>query len=375
MKAKAERRFKDLAPMIKLLGRFLKGYDRDELTAIVADIAAGKEPVKPKLVKKRWYPLRWVAGAAAGLLLAAAGVLCSLTGFHNEILRAKSYGAVILSVEVPRGNQPPGKIYIQADLFVDDDQDIPDFSDGRFLFRREKGEEERWYRYRSLPVYLPRGAYRAKIQAEDRLTWHSFIVEPRDRQKQSPATERGLVIRAGTRATGPQPLNVKVEVSNILTGRVLERDVLAEVFWKGSWIPLAEAEEMTTGGVYNFRIGHPDYSAKIFSLRIGEEQKALDLKAALVPKPGMLSLSREKEGILLSLDGSERIFSAEAVPVSVDLNENPELSVPLAPGEYELDLRYRGKEQHRTITLVKDETLSLSVSVDPDSGDLLLREE
>ena len=198
MKPNTERRYKSLIPVIEELERFLKGYDKEVLTGIVADLAAGKEPEKPKYRRKGPFLLKMMTASAAALLILLGGAFLYFTDYHKGIINSKSYGAVVFSVRVPEGTQPWNKIYIKADIFQDDDKSIPEASYKGIIFRRvkEDGESES-YLFRSLPVYLPKGAYRAKVEVEDELNWHSFVVQSRQQQKQNPQTKNGKIVASG----------------------------------------------------------------------------------------------------------------------------------------------------------------------------------
>ena len=284
MKPKLERRYSDLVPVIKELERFLTGYDSSELTEIVADLAEGNEPEKPKYRRKGSLVLKIIAASAGVFVIFLGGFFLYFTDYHKGVINSKSYGAVVFSVRVPEGTQPRSKIYIKADIFLDDDESIPEVPHKGIIFRKvkEDGESES-YLFRSLPVYLPRGAYRAKVEVEDELSWHSFVVQSRQQQKQNPQTKNGKIVVSGQSREAVSSLSVKIEVIDILTGNILEKGVAVSILHKEVWIDLAKSDDLFTGEVHKFRIRCEDYNEKIFSLRIRKNQDTLTIKAGLVP--------------------------------------------------------------------------------------------
>ncbi len=288
MKPNTERRYNSLFPVIEELERFLKGYDKGVLTHIVADLAAGKEPEKPKYKMKRGSFIKKIILSAVIILISLIGIFDYLTGFHNGILRGDKYGSVIFLARTPVGSQPWYKIFIKADIFYDDDNLIPNVTDKRIIFIKAKDDEgDGSYLFRSLPVYLSEGLYRAKVEIEDELTWHSFVVLSRQQQKQDPQTSNGKIVVSGKSLEIPSSLSTKIEVTDILTGDLIEKGVSISISYKGVWIDLSESEDLITGGVHKFRIRHNEYNTKIFSLLIRENQDTLNIKAGLVPLSGI----------------------------------------------------------------------------------------
>ncbi len=284
MKPKTEWRYTSLVPVIELLERFLKGYNKEELTSIVADLAAGKEPGKPKYRKKRGSFLKVLILAVVVIAISLIGIFDYLTGYHNVIFHGDKYGSVIFLARTPGGSQPWYKVFIKADIFYDDDNLIPNVPDKRVVFMkvREDGGGGS-YLFRSLPVYIPLGAYRAKVEIENELIWHSFVVQSRRQQTQDPQTKSGKIIVSGHSLDTPSLLSTRIEVTNIITGNPIETGTTISISYKGMWIDLSESEDLFTGEVHKFRIRHKDYNTKIFSLLIRENQDTLIIKAGLVP--------------------------------------------------------------------------------------------
>jgi hypothetical protein len=287
MKPKLDRRYRNLIPVIKELEHFLMGYDKAELSSIVADLAAGKEPAKPVYRRQGRFFLKIIVPVVVGIIMSLIGSFCYFTGYYNEIFHSKSFGAIVFSAKIPGATQPWNKVFINAEIFQDDDNLIPEVWNKKIIFRKIQSDvEEGIYIFRSFPVFLPKGAYRAKVEIEDELHWHSFIVLPEGIQKFDPFISNAMVVSSGRTTETSSPLSFKIEVSDILTGNDIKNETEISISRNGIWVELTDFENLLTGKVYKFRLQHENYQSKIFSLRIKDDQNILRIKAGLVPHPG-----------------------------------------------------------------------------------------
>ncbi|MEA1911651.1 MAG: serine/threonine-protein kinase, partial [Spirochaetota bacterium] len=284
MKPKLDRRYIDLKPVIKEMERFLNGYDQEELKSIVKDIAEGNDGWKPKYKSKRRFFIRAVLPLVAGIVLLSGGYFCYITGYHNGLFRKGSYNPVIFSVETTGKTQPWNKIFINAKIFEDDNNKIPKIWDRKIIFRKVKGNnEDGTYIFRSLPVYLPYGSYRAKVEVEDELYWHSFVVTSGKNKKFDPFISKAIQIHSGQGKGLIFPLSYTMDIRNILTGDPVKNGINLSISRNGNWVEIKESETLMTGSVYKFRIEHEDYYSKIFSLNIKNDQNILRIEAGLLP--------------------------------------------------------------------------------------------
>ncbi len=285
MKPKLDRRYNDLKPVIKEMERFLSGYNKEELTDIVKDIAEGNDGWKPKYKSKGHFFIRAVLPVLAGIVLLLGGSFCYITGYHNGLFRNGSYNPVIFSVETTGKTQPWNKIFINAEIFDDDNNKIPKTWDRKIFFRKIKeNKNEETYKFRSLPVYLPYGSYRAKIEIEDELYWHSFVVISGKNKKFDPFISKAIQIHSGSEKGLAFPITYTIDIRNILTGDPLKNGINLSISRNGNWVEIKDSETLLTGSVYRFRIEHEDYFSKIFSLKIKDDQNILRIKAGLLPR-------------------------------------------------------------------------------------------
>jgi len=286
MRPKLDRRYNDLKPVIKEMEHFLSGYNKEELKDIVKDIAEGNDGWKPKFKSKGRFLIRVILPIFAGIVIFLGGSFCYLTDYHNGLFRSGSYEPVIFSVKESSGIQPVNKIFINAEIFEDDNDLIPKAWDRKILFRKIKdNKEEGTYTFRSLPVYLPHGSYRAKVEIEDELYWHSFVVIPGKNKKFDPFISKAIQVYSGQEKDLTFPISYTFDISNILTGDPIKEGVKLSISKNGNWVEIDDSETLMTGSVYKFRIEHKVFYSKIFSLKIKGDQNILRIEAGLLPNP------------------------------------------------------------------------------------------
>lgn len=369
MNSRLEQRYKDLGPVIKELDRYLKRWNKTELSDTVSDLAEGKEPVKPKQRKKQRIVLKLIIAVIVVALFALTGLFCYVTGIYNGLLHPHNFGSVIFSVSVPGGIQPRNKIFIKTNIFHDDGKSIPEVLNRKIIFiKRGTGREDGSYLFRSFPVYVRQGAYRAKVEIEDTLTWYSFIVLSRNRQKLKYTTREGKIIKIDRRGTQQLITNVKINITNILTGQTISRGNSISLYRKGQWVDMEHAGPLITGGVYIFKIKNKLYFTKVFPLKIRTGQDNLEINAGLLPLPGSLSLTKEKKSIQFFLNGTDHVLSADAVPQSLSLNNSLHFKGNISPGKYILEILYRSKKLSVPLEIHIHKSTVVFVSIDDKTG-------
>ena len=89
-----------------------------------------------------------------------------------------------------------------------------------------------------------------------------------------------------------------------------------------------------------------------------------------MPLPGTIVLKREKEGMKFLLDGQDHILSAEAVPENLNLNGSLRFEGDIPPGKHTLEVNYRNKKLSIPLEIWVHRTTNVSITVDPDTGEL-----
>ena len=237
MRVKPERRFQSMdAVLAKLDGMFDRRV-RVPDAQIIGDFLQGKRAEMKKA--SRGKRLTAVLAAVLLVLIAGAGGWAYLNGYHYEYLYPDEYGALEIAVRLPRQGKLPEQAYVDARIFIDDNDAIPAVEDTNLRFRPDPEQEtESSFVLRSQTIYLPSDTYRLKIMAEQDLVWKSFLLRPRTAQREDART---VEARRVTVEAGPPPelpLSVSFSVTNRATGEPLEVPYTVDLRQGGRWAEL-----------------------------------------------------------------------------------------------------------------------------------------
>ncbi len=375
MKVRTDRRVQDLHWVIRKIDHKLNVDSRNQVTELLAEVVNGtKQPEVP--ARKPALRASLVAGLA-GLLVAVA-TYSYVTGYYREILMPRQYGALEMQIEVPRGAKEPKDLFVAAQLFLDDNDEIPpaDVPPVRFQ-RRQEADTEETIAFRSQRMHLPVGSYRAKVMVDSRLTWQSFLLDP-----VASRTQGRLVMPGDPEAAhlleipllAPPAVTVDVDwrITDRETGRDITRGTDVSAWINGrrqSWGPLVAAG-IQSGGIYRFSFERPGYLPQTFSLALDPEQTSLFLRVSLPPVPGALLFESSLSGSQLLINGSRQV---RAGGYPGDVTEVPEtgdspLRLVVPPGRYQIALR----EGFSTTSSVRVEIPSgheVPVTIEENSGE------
>lgn len=275
------RRFQSMNQGIRLLRRYLSGFDQAGLKKIIAEVSAGKEPARPTLKPS----VNRFRKAAPIVLLSVAVVLGSLfvwsRGYVHEIFFGRTQGALVLAASVPRDGHPLTPVPVRADLFrlVEEEWVAVEGHPVLFFPVREKSLKS----VKSLPVYLPEGLYRARIVVEDEVHWSSFALLPRRIQKRNPATRKGLHINTGYPVPQTRSVTVIPVVRDALTGESLDDPCRIRILDEGEWRRLRNPETLPIGSEQTFKVECDGYRTEVYRAEISGRQSVLVFKAGLLP--------------------------------------------------------------------------------------------
>ena len=280
MRSKKETRYQDLNPVIKLLTALQARWDVSELKRLCATAAHGKEIGGPTIVnpKKRvfyWYLFGFGVIALAGLVFFAVQFQT-----FRALLSPKTYGALVLTVTASEEHKQVFERPLEINLFNDDDDKIPSWEGPRLFFytNRENGEISKT----NLKVFVPAGAYRAKINTGREVFWTSFAVEPWAVQRGK--NKKAAVVEFKIPNVKPRSLEVHFETVDGITGKSLNSAASIFVLQANKWVTLEAAKDLRTGTILKVRVEAPGYNEKLFSVRINNEQDILFFRAGLLPK-------------------------------------------------------------------------------------------
>lgn len=272
MHPKKKRRYKNLAPLIRVLERYLRRKEPAALKQQLRGAVSGHQIEPVKRSRRQKFRRAFASFTAALVLLAAGGGFLYYTGRFQRVFLAGSHAGLRVEVRAGSGYKLPDDYYVRGWLFTDtgDDGTELDVPPIRFRAAPDDGTGDGVLRFMSRPLFLPAGEYRIKVQAEDSIFWSTFGIVPGEEQE--------LLFSLDTR---PLPLSVEFfiqdrETREEIDGRI---EVLADGRWR-EWSGLGEGE-LVTGNIYKFRVSAPGYRGKSFSLLIREDQHSLYLNPKL----------------------------------------------------------------------------------------------
>ncbi|MBN2657100.1 MAG: serine/threonine protein kinase [Spirochaetales bacterium] len=348
MKARADRRYKNLGKIILTLEKYFRKRNRQNARNILIAKITGETieipPVKKPVLKRILIFLLILILAGAG------GYALYSSGFHYEILNSSQYGALRIQVKVPKSGKDPDDIYLKAYLFIDDDREIPsvDYNIGFSM----KEESDSFYIFESNKIYQPAGDYRIKIKCESELFWGSFGLN---------SVSDTIILTGGSKinlfsftsgSPQPVPLTIRSRVLDYSSGRDISEKVQILINEGGKWIESPRLKDpMMSGRVYKVRFAADRYETKDFSMRVDTYQSVLDLTVSLLPEPGKVTLSSGDSGLKVNIAAE----SSNWISRTVLLTEEGEV-LELYPGNY--TLAFMGKSA---------EELLVSISIDRTS--------
>ncbi|MDC7225704.1 MAG: serine/threonine-protein kinase [Spirochaetales bacterium] len=269
IKPRPRSRCRDIDKVIKRLEAWLARYSMDDVRARLC--AMIEEQAPPPVSRKRGTSRKLYITAGIILLAAAAVVfsICRISGLHRLLFYPSRYGRLEFTIENPAG----GAGFIpQTTMFIDDGKDIPRV-DSAVRYLRRKSE------YRSLPVILEAGRYRAKTIIGNEIIWSSFELSPAADSNEM----RSITIDAFE--TEAAPISIDWSINNSVTGADIRSEARVEVYNEGSYVPV-DTTEIYSGAVYSFRITADGYREQEWVLRINNDQKVLRFQAELIPQNG-----------------------------------------------------------------------------------------
>ncbi|MFO8063263.1 MAG: serine/threonine-protein kinase [Spirochaetota bacterium] len=370
MKNKPERRYQSMGQVLSKLDKVIDRRVRVEDRQVIGDYLAGKRTQYQPKSRAR----RLVVALAAVLVLALAGGAgyAYLEGYHYEYLYPDEYGALRVTVQLPTGAKAPEEVYVDAELFRDDGDEFPEVEEAQLRFSRdpERDTEDRFV-MRSQKRYLPTGAYRIKVMAEQELMWQSFFLLPRDRQQQQGSTLEAREVTLDADSGRQLPLEVSLEVTNRATREPVEGPFEVSYSQDGEWEELTAElrDELQSGSVHRFRVETEGFFTEEYALRVEPYQTDLRVEAELTPYPAAVDIESNTGEIDMRIGGQERYFRGgrggglEPVPEI----EEGRTELVLPPGEHRLTFRQNGASQTVTMRLDRLDRRTLRVSYDEEN--------
>ncbi|MEM5948058.1 serine/threonine-protein kinase [Spirochaetia bacterium 38H-sp] len=367
-----ERRFKDVSAMIKRLEKFLKKYDIEKIKKVIASYV--REPAKAEIdIMPTRQISTIVASISIAIILAATGsYFLWQSGVLQKNILSSVYGGFNLVVRVPAVINNPDDLFIKANLFIDDNKDIPPAPYPYIKLDLDKEQSDtRTLVYKSKNIYISPGIYRIKLAVDSRIYWQTISLRPFSSYTEKKKTQNIII---DLMSPVPRPLTVHTKVEDAITERPIS-DAKIEVLHAGRWKNLAEIKEgeLFTGQVYKFRAMAEGYYTENYSLLIRPGQDLLYLNARLVPIPAKLSIDGPS-GITLLINGTRYIPQANRDNPwhKIDYRGGKEV-LELPAGRYEIEAK-KGKKAARIVLALKAND-RITINIKENKNSLIINKE
>ncbi len=365
IKPNPRKRFQDMAPVIRIIERYLARFQTDALhsclVAFMAPANAEEPAFKPRARK------RVVVPSLLAFLVLLGGLFYKAwdEGYVHRYALASSYGELAVSVRFPADMKAPEDVFLLARIYENDGAEFPESPVSPVAFALVDGTDEGVaHRFESRALRLKPGRYRMKVMAEQRVYWKSFVVRPlRSRGEEGLTT---TAVSIGFDDVRAKPVSVRTEAYDAVNGRNITSLTRFRTLEGVTWTALGElpSETISSGTVRKFRAESPGYYAEDFSLRIAPGQTELVLQANLVPLPGTLTITAPDGRLRLAVNGRESMplggVTMEESPLADYSGGKKSWSVP--SGNYEIDVGTGSRAARAAFSVMPGEETRITVA-------------
>lgn len=389
MQPKLKRRCQDLNILIRKIEKELRIRPQVgvpfESASLLADFVAGKRTTSPA------HAFPWKKAAAAAILftLASAGIIYLYSiQYHYRILHPHRYGGIRISIDSELDQQEFLELPRQVYLTAADNQDIfyelplhQPWQNAPIFQRLPESirPEAQSARLVSSPMYLPARAYELHVKIGTHRYQQSLFLQP-ETGRFTPYYYVDLNhFSFQHQAPAPLPLRVHARVRDLASRQditaVSRIEVLHEDRFRGLDDLMAE-NELVTGKEHHFRISRPNYYSQELRISTDSRQADLYLEAALMPRPGFIHITSERDRTSIRLNDRRTYTSGGATPRNMELpvlqENSPEL-LQLPPGRYTLQAQAgRIQSNELSVRIESDSRVYFAISYDQDKNELIL---
>jgi predicted Ser/Thr protein kinase len=391
MNSKIGKRFKDLKFLLKLLGKYTYKY-KDERAASAAITNYIKEPVAGKAVldsvpirKKRHIVTRIVVGL---IFLAIAGLGCGFLyykGYYHEYMLPKKYGSIEISAMVPKNYYKTREDVYAVVRIVNTDvkgisyklklePPITDLPPILFINSLITGKKQVATSILTTEVkYIPAGNYNLELIFESEKYYRSFLLLPRELQKQKADTEKRLSLQFGFKDLPARNVAISHRVFDSMTNRLLTQETKISMKVGSAWYDWTRDQKIIkdrilSGQSYSFRYENDGYYAKILTFAIERNVGELNLDVALTAIPGTLTIESNTPGLEISIDNRKDNFIGNSIKKFTEygLTAAGKRDFLLTGGNYVLTIKKDKSIANFQFTITNKQQTRLSVTFDKD---------
>lgn len=277
MAPKAKNRFRTVEPIIKKITHYLKSFDEHEIRVSIAKmVISPSKVVETKYKEKSKLPMRIAQFTALGVAAIMFFTFSWKNGYIHRYVLRPMYTPIEVKVALPNRNGRAMDIPVFAYFFKNDAKKIPLVAQTVIQSSKSKAKDKKSDgELVSSPVYLRHGEYRVKLAAGSYVWWQNFIV-----------TKKSVTIVCDFLRDIKRPIRVLAQAYDHNTGDDITRISRVEVFYKGSWVPLASLgrDKIMNDVSWRFRFSAPGYESEEFSLAFDWYQDEVHIGATLKPK-------------------------------------------------------------------------------------------
>ncbi len=302
IRAKKNRRIKDIDTVLKAVKKYLSHYDVHELRVQLARAVSIEKQYK--YPEKAFEPKDKVSRIVKRCLVSvffAALVFAGLyyTGVIHRTVLSKIYCPVSVNLEMPVSVFNKGKLDLPARIsfYENDGKDMPEVkgTSREFRARGNRLTEKIISALKKTPmpevssshtsygiktVFLKKGTYRMKVVVGPYVSWQSFQIN--DTKKET--------FEVDFLQNMKRPLKMHLTAVESESKKDISEEACFEILYNGKWVLPEEVpvEKFVSGTVWKIRVSADGYKEEVFSLLIDWYQDELFVTAELEPKDSAL---------------------------------------------------------------------------------------
>ena len=262
-RVKASKRYQDIEPILKIVDKYLKKYDTEEIRNSIATCLITKNYVEPTYLERGKGFKKFLGIFITIVIFLGVITFAWFKGYIHKTILRKLYTPVTITMNMPKSASVDSDLPIKAFFFINDNKEIPEIENSRRTFIHVDGK------YNTKPVYLRPGEYRIKVVTGSYVWWQSILVTEE---------EKNLVLDFLNQGT--RPLSVVCNTVDSETNRQISAKY--SLLINGKWLPLEENQDkLTSGSIVKIKVEAENYNAEEYSLKIEWYQDTLYINSKL----------------------------------------------------------------------------------------------
>lgn len=370
MQPNPNKRIQDLETVIDKLKRFFKKHSQELFKMRISDSVLGRELVPlPEKKKNKWI----LPTIITCLVLAGAGYFV-LKGYHNEYFLSGSKGALRVNVSVDKKYyKEVDEIFLKSKLFKEVEGSPKHIKGVDLDFFINKEQPGDFNIFKSKKIYLDEGFYRLKMMVDGNLIWKNFQIKPGKIQKSNAHTSNGLLVDIVHTQQKQLPFYPSIKVKDQTTGEEITKNSVIYIKKNNKFVNFDPNDKtLKTGEIQYFQVSKKGYYLKEFILKVSPDQTDLTLDVELYPKPGLIKVLSNQQGIKVKINGNTNYIKGDLTQEKVKLEKlGVEESVfTLNPGTHTVLFTYKGNSVEKEIEVESGKEYNISIKYNKENKSL-----